>query len=78
VRLWNDSNGRLLVYGVIRQVGPLLANKLGHFFADPEWAESLFLALKASVKPSGNLSSTAPRRQRAVWTWLTQRHDISV
>jgi len=69
-------NGRLVGYGVIRQCRS--GHKIGPLFADnPEWAESLFLALKASVKPSGPIFLDTPDVNQAAVD-MAERNGMTI
>ena len=70
------QNGILSGYGVIRQCRS--GYKVGPLFADnPELAESLFLALKSTVKPSEPLYLDTPEVNQAA-VELAERNKLKV
>ena len=70
------KNGKLAGYGVIRQCRS--GYKVGPLFADtPELAETLFLALKARVKPSEPVYLDVPEVNQAAVA-LAERHNMTV
>lgn len=70
------QNGKLVGYGVIRQCRS--GYKIGPLFADsPEFAESLFLALKSKVKPSEPVYLDIPEVNQAAVA-LADRYNMTV
>lgn len=70
------QNGELAGYGVIRRCRS--GCKIGPLFADsPEWAETLFLALKSKAKPSEPLFLDVPEVNRDAVA-LAERDNMKV
>jgi hypothetical protein len=70
------QSGKLVGYGVIRACRT--GYKIGPLFADnPELAESLFLALKSTAKPSEPVYLDTPKVNLAALS-LAERHNMKV
>ncbi len=71
-----QHDGKLVAYGVLR--GCRSGYKIGPLFADrPEWAETLFLAMKAQVAEGAPLYLDVPETNPAAVA-LAERHDMAV